>query len=264
MAALPGPAALSRYVGRPVVTAGGGPAGSLRDLSVHLGEEHPAVDRMLLGSRRRITHLVPWSLVADDRRREIRLSIDDLGPYAVPDGLRLGDHELLLVRDVLDTQIVDVVGYRVSRVGEVLLAGADHRLEVVAVEVGLRAVLRRLRLGFLADRLPERAVDWADLHLTSDRGHLVQLRTKAAALHRLDAQGLAELITRLDVTSAVDVVRTVDSETATAAMDRLHSGVAHGLNRAMGAGPAARPARLRRLEGWRIHRPRRHHEPRAR
>ena len=51
-----------------------------------------------------------------------------------------------------------------------------------------------------------RAVDWGDLHLTSARGHDVHLATTTAAVHRLDAHGLAELLTRLDLTSAAEVV----------------------------------------------------------
>jgi hypothetical protein len=37
---------------------------------------------------------------------------------------------------------------------------------VVAVEVGEAGVWRRLGVHRLAERSPEQAVDWADLHLT--------------------------------------------------------------------------------------------------
>ena len=49
----------------------------------------------------------------------------------------LDPDEILLVRDVLDTQIVDVVGQRLARVADVLLARRpDAALEPVGVEVG--------------------------------------------------------------------------------------------------------------------------------
>ncbi len=65
----------------------------------------------------------------------------------------LDDDEILLVRDVLDTQIVDVVGQRLARVADVVLTRtADDRLELVGVEVGFGGVLRRLGLRRLAAR----------------------------------------------------------------------------------------------------------------
>ena len=49
----------------------------------------------------------------------------------------LASDEILLKRDVLDTQIVDVVGQRLARVADVLLARtAGGRLEALGVEVG--------------------------------------------------------------------------------------------------------------------------------
>ena len=58
----------------------------------------------------------------------------DVGTGPVP----LGPDELLLARDVLDTQIVDTAGRRVQRVGDVLLVRLpDSHLEVVAVDVGI-------------------------------------------------------------------------------------------------------------------------------
>ena len=87
---------------------------------------------------------------------------------------------VLLVRDVLDTQIVDVVGQRLARVADVVLTPtADGHLELIGVEVGFGGVLRRLHLPVL--RSGEDVVVWSDLHLTSERGHAVQLATPRAA-----------------------------------------------------------------------------------
>ena len=57
------------------------------------------------------------------------------------------------MRDVLDTQIIDLVGQRLARVADVVLTRtADDRLELVGVEVGFGGVLRRLGLRRLAAR----------------------------------------------------------------------------------------------------------------
>jgi hypothetical protein len=79
--------------------------------------------------------------------------------------------------------------------------------EVAAVDISGAAVWRRLGLQWLRKRFDGRAVDWRDLHLTSARGHDVHLATTTVAVHQLDAQGLAELLTRLDLTSATEIVK---------------------------------------------------------
>lgn len=273
---------LSRETGQGVRAADGGVVGHLRDLTARLGPEHPVVSRLAVGSRRRITHLVPWSAVAAFERSEVRLR--DVGAwdrFAVGPGEDpLGEDELLLVRDVLDTQIVDVAGHRLSRVSDVLMTRlADGRLEVAAVEVGSGAVIRRLGLRRLGARLPLRAVDWRDLHLTSARGHDIHLTTTTAAVRRLDAHGLAELLTRLDVTSAAEVVQAVGPRRAAGAVARAHPAVGRRIIRALEPADAASviaelPAdaheqyrtavssrsplgrrRFRRLRGWRRHAP---------
>lgn len=264
---------LTALLGEPVVSAEGVPLGRVRDLTVHVGEPHPLVDRVVLGPRD-APRLVPWSAVRVGTTDGVAVP-RGAGPDAVPE--ELGERELLLRRDVLDTQVVDVVGYRISRVGEVLLArtGAGA-LEVVAVEVGARGVLRRLGLRRLADRMPERALDWAALHLTSSRGHQVQLGSRAAVAQRLDARGLAALISRLAPADAADVVGSVDPAVAAGAVGHVHERVGARVLAAMEPEDAARvlpgeghpttaayhrlraaahPGRLRRLEGWRLHRP---------
>ena len=131
----------------------------------------------------------------------------------------LGRDEILLVRDVLDTQIVDVVGQRLARVADVVLSRTPGgRLELVGVEVGFGGVLRRLGLSRLAAGAAEDVVAWTDLHLTSDRGHDVQLATPRSAVHHLDAAGIAALVDRLDVESAADVLAATEPQVAAAAV----------------------------------------------
>ncbi|HZC27243.1 MAG TPA: hypothetical protein VE287_09465 [Actinopolymorphaceae bacterium] len=277
---------LTRETGQSVRDADGVNLGRLRDLTSRIGAEHPTVDRLAVGSRHRLTHLLPWTAVAAFERSGVRLRPDvDTADFLITDSaVPLEPDELLLVRDVLDTQIVDTAGHRLSRVSDVLLTrGPDGRLELVAVDVGFGAVLRRLGLGWWGDRLPEEAVDWRDLHLTSSRGHQVQLDTTCAAVHRLDARSLAELLTRLDLGSATDVMQTVGPERAAGAVAQTHPDVGSRLmlqlppddaDEVLDQLPAESSERYRhvlssrtpltrrrfsRLRGWRLHRP--NHRP---
>ena len=274
---------LTAETGQTVTSSGGAPVGRLADLTARHSGAHARVHRLVVRSSRRAIHLVPWSAVAafEHRRVELRADVDlsAVGGGGSAEPLPLADDELLLVRDVLDTQIVDVTRHHVARVSDVLLDRAlDGHIDVVAVEIGFSAVLSRLGLRQLGARLPRHAIDWSDLHLTSDRGHASQLATTTAAVHRLDSRDLAELLTRLPVESGADVLTTVGPARSAEALTRTHPEVGRRLLRAiapedanrlvreMPPEPARRYRRLiaeewrrrprfRRLRGWRVYRP---------
>src|SRR5512133_175830 len=186
---------------------------------------HPNVHRLGVGRGRRIRYLLRRRLVQTYDDEEVSVAVDRMGlsVYATAPDPNLENQELLLAWDVLDTQVVDLVGRRLSRVSDVLLVPGPHgELEVAGVDVGAGSLLRRMGFRRLGDRFRPVAVDWAELHLTSRRGHLVQLATVDTALHRLDASELAELLPRLSADRAVDVVRSEHPATTAVALHSSH------------------------------------------
>lgn len=202
---------LSQETGKDVLDAEGQRVGRLADLFVNLDKQSgPQLVQRLLVRRRPAPDLyLPWSAIEKFEHSSvvIRRGVDPTTFSVATTGDVLGGDEILLVRDVLDTQVVDVVGQRLARVADVVLSrAADSRLELAGVEVGFGGVLRRLGLPGLAVRARSDFVAWADLHLTSERGHTVQLATPRSAIHHLDAAGLAALVSRLDTESAAEVL----------------------------------------------------------
>jgi MgtE intracellular N domain len=272
--------ALTAEIGQPVLSADGLTVGRVIDVTAHQSADRPRVDRLAVGRRHRVRYLLPWSEVGSFEHTIVRLRTGlRLDDFAVDDEPPLAAEDLLLVRDVLDTQIVDVDQHRVARVAEVLLdRGPNGDLDVVGVAIGLLGVLRRLGLQRLGGRLPDRAIEWKDLHLTSDRGHAAQLTTRTAAFERLDSRELAELLTRLRVEHSADVIQAVGPARAAGAVARTHPDVARAMLRALEPDEADRlvrhlppdtqaryrrvvseatPPRRRilRLNGWRLNRP---------
>jgi len=236
---------LSRVVGMPVRDSDGRVIGPLADLSIRLHTEPPAVEQYVVRPARAQLLVVPAAEVGfrggqlictgnagDLSRFEVAQVSDALAPDAI-----------LLKRDVLDTQIVDVVGQRLARVADVLLARTpDGGLHTVGVEVGFGGVLRRLRIGGLgrAVGIGDDVVAWSDLHLTSDRGHQVQLGTPRAAVHRLDARRLAALVSRVDTDAATEILSAEEPGLAAAAVRHAHPDIGERLLRAMPSPLAAR------------------------
>jgi hypothetical protein len=225
--------------GQDVLGPDGRVIGRLADLTVELDEQPgPCLVERLLVQRHRMPDLLwPWAAVESFRHTGLVLAhgTDDLATFAITSvNDTLGDDEILLGRDVLDTQLIDVVGQRLARVAEVVLARTSHnRLEALGVEVGFGGVLRRLGLRRLAARAGEDALAWTDLHLTSERGHAVQLATPRSAVHHLDARGLAALVSRLDTESASEILAARGPGVAAEVIRASHPDVGERVLRAM-------------------------------
>ena len=213
---------LSDLLGSAVHGPEGDVAGRLVDVAVEVGEEHPPVRHLAIGRRRRIDAVVRWEAVVafDSDRIVISTSRGDGAASAEAEGL--GERELLLARDVLDTQVVDVAGKRLARVSEVLLSRVDQDVRVVAVDVGAAGLWRRLGMSRFADRATAEPVDWADLHLTSTRGHDLQLAVPGAGVHRRTPSELAAVVAHLTTASAAQVIHTVPPAVAAAALSASH------------------------------------------
>jgi sporulation protein YlmC with PRC-barrel domain len=160
---------LSEVVGRPVLSAERREVGRLLDLVAQLAPDPRVVRLRMRGPSRRLTE-VSW------------LSVSGLSPDAITLAAgaeliapTLAEHELLLARHILDAQIIDRSGRCLTRVGDIELAVEPGTLTVHAVEVGAQPLLRRLGLGRLARRTDTRSLPWAELHLASHRGRVVQL-----------------------------------------------------------------------------------------
>ena len=74
----------------------------------------------------------------------------------------VGRHnDVALARDVLDRQVVDADGVQIVRPADLYLAAVGDRIELVGIEVGIGALVRRLGPRGLRSRVrPARVIDW--------------------------------------------------------------------------------------------------------
>src|SRR5579883_1034914 len=132
---------LSQLLGNAIRDEQGEKVATLRDLVVRLDPDEP-YDRVkgLVATISRRSVYLPWEYVGALDGAELVLSVPrvDLRPFERREG------EMLLRRDVLDKQLVDIEGRRVIRANDLQLVPADGALRVVGVCVSGRALLRRL------------------------------------------------------------------------------------------------------------------------
>ena len=124
----------------------------------------------------------------------------DWATYVASDGV------LLLKRDLLDQQIIDVHGRKVVRVNDVELdstpLNSHVTLTIVSVDVGARGAIRRLAKGVvpsftlraLLDKIPPRVIPWqyVDL-LETDPARRVKLKIATRAFEASPAE-IADIV----------------------------------------------------------------------
>src|SRR5256885_509179 len=220
--------ALSELLGANVRDVDGTPRGRVRDIAV-APQDHPT----------RIAYLIIRS--GDVERLVPAVSIKTLGPSIRTDGddstwERYGasDGMLLLKRDLLDQQIIDVHGRKVVRVNDVELdstpVDTHVLLNVVAVEVGARGAIRRLAKGVvptftlraLLDRIPPRVIPWqyVDL-LETDPARRVKLKIAYEGLSKLHPADIADIVEDLPPAEREAVFETIDEEVAAEALEEI-------------------------------------------
>lgn len=212
---------LSQVLGRPVRDREGERVARVRDVIVRLGEDHPPVTGLVARFSAR-DFFLPRTLLARFGHDGAQLTRDviDLRPFARREG------EVLLARDVLDKQLIDVDGKRVVRVNDVQLIEAAGEWRVTGADVSFQGLWRRLApAGFVASR-PVEVIDWADVGYlatgaSSPGGRAVQLKSARDKLARLHPVEIARLAESLSIQQSAEVVESLDDETAAETLEEM-------------------------------------------
>src|ERR1051326_2794023 len=210
---------LSQLLGRPIREVEGERVATLKDVIVRLGEDHPPVTG-LVARYRRLDFFVTRAHISRLDAQGARLSSDilDLRRFARREG------EVLLARDVLDKQLIDVDGKRVVRVNDVQLVEAGGEWRVTGADVTLAGLWRRLApQSFAASTRAVEVIDWADVGYLATDAATVQLKSSGDKLARLHPVEIARLAEALSRDHSAEVIEALDDETAAETLEEMHA-----------------------------------------
>jgi magnesium transporter len=123
------------------------------------------------------------------------------------------EQEILLRKDVLDRQLINVDGARLVRANEIELALVDNSYRVVGIDVSARAFLRRLLPKRFAHRIESHAVlDWRDVEPFTGHVPTLRLRTPHPKLARLHPAQLADLVEDASSHEAEEIISAVHND----------------------------------------------------
>jgi Mg/Co/Ni transporter MgtE len=179
-----------------VYDAGGEDAGRLKDFVISSGELFPQVEAIVINTKQGIS-IVPWNLVNIFNKRVIGILKfkDELEQF------NYSSHMVLMCRDLLDRQIVDINGARVVRINDLKLGEIKGKLHLLAADVGTRGLLRRLRLEGMADRLgiklSSKLIPWNLFQPLEPNLNKLTLSATKQLLSRLHPADIAQMLQQL-------------------------------------------------------------------
>src|SRR3984893_276835 len=148
--------------------------------------------------------------------------------YSASDGV------LLLKRDLLDQQIIDVHGRKVVRVNDVEIDATPVNshlvLNVVSVEVGARGASRRLAKGVvpsftlraLLEKIPSRVIPWQYVDLLEpDPAGRVKLNIAYEGLSKMHPADIANIVEDLPQAEREAVFETINEEVAAETLEEM-------------------------------------------
>lgn len=209
---------LSSVIGRSVINSKGEQLGVLRDLVMVAGDVFPEVSHILFKSRKKGLQSLPWSEVA----LFTHIVISSVGIN--PPGLRsheLQEGEILVKRDLLDKQIVDVDGAKVVRVNDIKLGNLNQKLCIFSVDIGLRGLLRRLgyeKFGeyvatTLGKEIPQTEISWQYVQPLEAHSSKLALNIARSQMNELHPADLADIIENIPIQNIRTVLDSMDAET---------------------------------------------------
>jgi CBS domain-containing protein len=224
---------LAGLLGEPVLNQAGQEVGRVVDVVARLyGEErYPPVTGLVVRVGRRRAFLDASAIAAVEHRKvTLRTARLDLRDYVRRPG------EVLLARDVLDHQLVDVDGVQVIRAADLYLAPVAGQIRLVGVDVSVQSLLRRLGPKRLRARpTPDKVIDWDAVapfgEQSTDGPPTVRLRARQEALHRLRPGELADLLEDLGRPGRQELLASLEPQTAADALEEMDPDELEGLLR---------------------------------
>lgn len=215
---------ISEILKKPVLDPKGDELGRVKDLVIVRGEPLPKVSSLII-EKKRVIYNLPWLDLNIFNKRIISANIysEALQPY------ELNEEDLLLVRDILDKQIVDINGAKVVRVNDVKLEGYDTEAILIAVDVGMRGIMRRLGverggedlMRLFKKHIPYHLISWNYIQTLEPKLTTISLTVPRQMLADLHPADIADIISQFSHKEGATFFSDLDVDVAAEALSEL-------------------------------------------
>jgi len=177
--------------------------GKVVDVVVDVRGFAPPVTGLVVACNRKVRQFLPWNAIEKLEPKSIKVTSR---AHSLLTSLNEKPNELLLSDHLFDKQIVDTAGAKVVRVNDLLLHKRGKSLTLSEVDIGLKGLLRRVKLLGLTEatlkflfsyNMSDNLVKWHQVQSVGS-ANILQLKNSQARLAKLHPADLADIIEELD------------------------------------------------------------------
>lgn len=245
---------LSSVLGRPVINELGQEIGKCWDMIMVPGEVFPEVSYILVKRGKKIVS-IPWRQISIFSHFVIAIKGQgqEIIEYAPKES------GILVKRDILDKQIVDINGAKVVRVNDLKLGRHKDMLCIFSADVGFSGLLRRLGheklwgkiVSVFRQELPSQEISWeyvqpleknaSQLTLTLARDQMVEMHPADIAhiIAQIPRQHIQTVLNSLDTETAGEAIHELEPELRSHVISQMDSELASDILEEMEADEAA-------------------------
>ncbi|WP_048191891.1 magnesium transporter MgtE N-terminal domain-containing protein [Methanobacterium sp. SMA-27] len=211
---------LSDFIKKPVISPTGERIGKLKDVIVSSDHSYPIIKALKISTTGKETINVSWRYIGGlGKEIKLKYSLEDIKPY------KIQKHDIILLKDVMDRQVVDIEGKKIRRVNDIKISPTNGHFHVIGVDIGVNGILRRLSLNRIIKPLGitsnEDLISWKDIDpLESDYSN-VKLKVPKQKIKKLHPADMAEIVDQLGLNESLNILTSLDDESAADTLEEV-------------------------------------------
>ncbi|MHB8126399.1 MAG: magnesium transporter [Desulfitobacteriaceae bacterium] len=209
----------SQLLNKPIWNAQGQRIGRILDMAMRWDSVSPQVTVIRYAKEDNALIPIEWVVSWDKDGLRLNTAYDPL--QTCP----LHDDETFIGKWLLDKQIIDLKGSKLVRVNDVIFSWVSHEdhqyLVLVAVDIGVRGLFRRLGVEFLLSRISNNFVGCQYIKPLESRTSALQLTREKEQLRQLHPADIADIIETMDYKQRANFLDTLDSQQAIDALAEM-------------------------------------------
>lgn len=217
---------LSRILGNKVFSDKHEVIGKLQDIIVDVSFIRPKVvaAKVKIGGQSKVLDFSSFTIFKDKGQYLIECC-------CISETEVLAENTLYLSKHILDKQIVDMDGRKLVRVNDLRMAILASGILLVAVDVGIEGILRRLGaakpikkvLKPFSKSVPSKLILWDEVEAIDFSTKGIKLSKAYSKLSTLHPSDLADIIEDLDSKTQVEIFTSLDEEKAADVLEELET-----------------------------------------
>jgi CBS domain-containing protein/sporulation protein YlmC with PRC-barrel domain len=211
---------LSDFIKKPVLSPEGERIGKLKDVIVSSDHSYPIIKALKVNTTGKKTINISWRYIGKlGKEISLKYPLEEIKEYQIQ------KHDIILLKDVLDRQVVDIEGKKIRRVNDIKISPTNGHYHVIGVDIGVNGILRRLSLNRIAKPLGivsnEDLISWKDIDPLESDYSKVKLKVPKQKIKKLHPADMAEIVDQLGLNESLNILNSLDDESVADTLEEV-------------------------------------------